>query len=64
MVKIQHTDFIELLKDKPVLDLLYNITEAKAGRHVDILRAVPVDVVKDAERALKALIRHAKGLEK
>lgn len=60
MRKIEHSDFIDKLKNTDNLDLLYNIVEARTGNHVDILKLIPDEVVAEAQRALSALVRYSK----
>lgn len=63
MTKITHPDFIDKLKQTEVLDLLYNVVEAKTGKHVDILHQVPVDLIADAEEAIGKLINFSSTLD-
>ena len=62
MVKVTHQDFIEKLKTKEVLDLLYLLVEAKTGKHLDILSKIPAKVVIEAEEAIKRLIQFSKTI--
>lgn len=61
-MKINHADFVEKLQSIETLDLLYNVVEAKAGRHIDILAEVPTDTVIEAEEAINKLIRLSKAI--
>lgn len=63
-MKVQHPQFIEKLQGMETLDLLYNVVEAKAGQHIDILAALPVDTVAEAEEAINKLIRLSKAIPK
>jgi hypothetical protein len=56
MPKISHQDFIEKLKDTETLSLLYCIVEAKTGQHIDIVSQVPLEVIQEAEGALRQLV--------
>jgi hypothetical protein len=62
MCEINHQQFIEKIKSIELVSLLYNIVEAKAGRHIDIICEVPMDMIQEAETGLKALINYSKSL--
>jgi len=64
MTKITHPDLIEKLKAMEVLDLLYCLVEAKAGRHIDLLGKLPGKVVIEAETALERLIAYSNLVDK
>ena len=58
---ISHLDFLNKLKETDTIDLLYLLVEAKAGRHIDILKAATGNTI-EAETAVNKLINACKAL--
>jgi hypothetical protein len=61
MPKITHQEFIEKLHSTETLSLLYLYVEAKTGQHIDIVSQVPLEVIQEAETALKRLVSFSKA---
>ncbi len=60
--KVEHPEFINKIRSTEILSLLYNIVEAKAGKHIDIVEKVPVHLIQEVEAALTKLIVYSKNI--